>query len=98
MSKNRFEEPPIDPNYRGIWRKCSCGCGESRPLTKDYFGVLVTREYKYLQYQRRVCRAKKRRDKRNGEKEKKLKSRTSADFESTGNSSPFPVVMEDSGW
>jgi hypothetical protein len=66
MSRKQYIEPPIDSNYEGPMRKCSCGCGEIRPLTHDYFATLTvigpTRTYKYLHYQRRVCRNFKKRE------------------------------------
>ena len=31
MSRRMYIEPPIDPEYKGPWRTCTCGCGESRP-------------------------------------------------------------------
>ena len=68
MAKQRYVEPPVDPSYNGPVRMCSCGCGEWRPLTHDYFAthtvVLSYGTYHYLQYVRRLCRARIQREKK----------------------------------
>lgn len=75
MSRAGYKEPPIDPNYTGVWRMCSCGCMQERPLTHDYFAThtvcMSYGTYYYLQYQRRECRARIRKEQRNMKKEVK---------------------------
>jgi hypothetical protein len=66
MSRIRYIEPPIDNEYKGMFRTCSCGCGESRPLTKAYFPILTVNSpngltYHYFHPQRRICRNIKKR-------------------------------------
>lgn len=76
VSRAGYKEPPIDPNYDGVWRMCSCGCKQERPLTHDYFATHTVLNngttYHYLQYQRRECRARKLRVKREIKRELSL--------------------------
>ena len=66
MSRRKYIEPPVDPEYTGMFRTCSCGCKISRPLTNEFFPILTVNSpsgltYHYLNYQRRVCRNTKKR-------------------------------------